>query len=221
MNDNKKIYGVLKTRVEIDNGEYISHKSGMSHYNLITKLGSDMEYQVNIDIQSDKNKPNVHIYYVQNYQNELIKQFDSIQDGFTALSSQASGLALDYLRNNLFPIENLSQASPMSAEQIAAILDQYLEDHEFVVAFGNMYSADSVLSDTHYGKTRYNQNNSLPPRGVDCVHLNQGSSGHYVSENGIYQDGALFVKATDGTYAAFFFAFDEQCYNTDNSGNCT
>jgi uncharacterized protein YukJ len=73
-----------------------------------------------------------------------------------------------------------------------------------------------------YGARR-SREQSQPPRGVDDVHLNQGTpnSQSQAQDNGIYQDGALLVQMPDNSYSAFFFAFAGQCFNTDDNGNCS
>jgi uncharacterized protein YukJ len=224
MNDGK-IYGVLKAQVEKDNGEFTSSKSKMSHYNLITKISGGEQYQVNIDIQSNPNQPNVLMYFVENYSNPILTDFDEFNNGFTDLSqpmateNSHNSFALDYLRDDLFPITKLSQGIPQSADSISQQLDSCLENHEFVVVFGTKYS-DSHENNNHYGRNRFHNNNQLPGQGVDDIHMNQGSEGNHASANGIYQDGALFVKRQNGSYTAVFFSFQEQCYQTDESGTC-
>lgn len=213
-------YGVLKAQVQVDKGEFTSWKTGMSHYNLITILDDQEQYQVNIDIQSTE-APNVRIVKIDNYSNPIVVQFDSLNNGFNPLKSQPGTLALDYLRENLFDISLLENATPLSAEAISAELDPYLDNHEYVTVFGTMYS-DSDSDRNSYGHKRYQQNNSLPSQGVHNAHMNQGSIGEHANDNGIYQDGAVFVKnATDGSFTAFFFAFTQQCFSTDSNGNCT
>lgn len=211
-------YGVLKAQVQTDNGEFTSSKTGMSHYNLITILNDQEEYQVNIDIQSDSS-PNVRLYSIDNYTNPIVAQFDGLSNGFNPLVSQSGTLALDYIRETLFDITQLENATPVSAEGLSTTLDKYLENQEYVVVFGTMYS-DQDSDKSSYGHRRYQQNNSLPSQGVHNVHYNQGSVGGHTNDNGIYQDGALFVKMPDASYSAFFFAFSEQCFNTDTNGDC-
>jgi uncharacterized protein YukJ len=211
-------YGVLKAQVQTDNGEFTSSKTGMSHYNLITILNDQEEYQVNIDIQSDSS-PNVRLYAIDNYTNPIVTQFDGLSNGFNPLVSQSGTLALDYIRETLFDITQLENATPISAEGLSTTLDKYLENQEYVVVFGTMYS-DQDSDKSSYGHRRYQQNNSLPSQGVHNVHYNQGSVGEHTNDNGIYQDGALFVKMPDASYSAFFFAFSEQCFNTDTNGDC-
>jgi uncharacterized protein YukJ len=38
-------------------------------------------------------------------------------------------------------------------------------------------------------------------------------------DNGVYQDGAIFVEYPGDKWRAFFFAFQSQTFDTDNKGN--
>ena len=49
--------------------------------------------------------------------------------------------------------------------------------------------------------------------------MNQGNSGKYKKDNGIYQDGCLIVAYPDAKWSAFFFAFQSQSFDTDDHGN--
>ncbi|CAF0789788.1 unnamed protein product [Didymodactylos carnosus] len=204
-----KVYGVLKAKITTDNGEYKSNRTGMSHYNLITTDDQEKnpeQYQVNIDIQS-LHEPNVHIYFIDNYKNSLLEQFSTLDDGFTPLESNADTLALDYIRENLFPIKDLTQSTALSADEIASVLDKYLESDPNIIVFGTKYDDKTKLSKEHYGKKRALYQNK-PTKGVDDVHLNQTVGKNNEDE---YQDGALFVETEPGSYTAFFFAFTNQC----------
>lgn len=213
-------YGVLKAQVQTDNGEFTSQKTGMSHYNLITILDDQEQYQVNIDIQSTET-PNVSVVKIDQYSNSIVNQFDDLQNGFTPLNSEQGGLALDYLREDLFDITLLENAGYTSAEDLSTLLDGFMENNEHVIVFGTMYS-DSDSDRRSYGHRRYQSNTNLPSQGVHNAHMNQGSEGEHANDNGTYQDGAVFVKnAADGSYTAFFFCFAQQCFATDDSGNCT
>lgn len=46
--------------------------------------------------------------------------------------------------------------------------------------------------------------------GVDNIHFNQGSQEHHKGSNGIYQDGAIFIK-NKKSYTAVFICFVGQC----------
>lgn len=49
--------------------------------------------------------------------------------------------------------------------------------------------------------------------------MNQGNSGKYKKDNGVYQDGGLVFQYPNGKWQAFFFAFQSQTFDTDDQGN--
>jgi uncharacterized protein YukJ len=49
--------------------------------------------------------------------------------------------------------------------------------------------------------------------------MNQGNSGKYKKDNGVYQDGRLVFQYPDGKWLAFYFAFQSQTFKTDAKGN--
>jgi uncharacterized protein YukJ len=49
--------------------------------------------------------------------------------------------------------------------------------------------------------------------------MNQGNSGQYARDNGVFQDGALYFEYPGDKWRAFFFAFQSQTFDTDDRGN--
>ena len=49
--------------------------------------------------------------------------------------------------------------------------------------------------------------------------MNQGNSGKWKKDNGVFQDGAIYVEYPDDRWRAFFFAFQSQTFDTDDKGN--
>ncbi|MFY4703060.1 DUF2278 family protein [Burkholderia glumae] len=49
--------------------------------------------------------------------------------------------------------------------------------------------------------------------------MNQGNSGSYKKDNGVYQDGCLMLRYPDGSWLAVFIAFQSQTFDTDDHGN--
>lgn len=207
-----KIYGVLRACVIADNGENHSHRTDMSHYNLLSvdngANGVSEQYQINIDIQSLQS-PNVKCVCLDPFNNESIS-FENIPLGFTPLTSNENDLvALDLIRRPVFDLNLLTQSQALTADEIAAKLDVYLKQGQpNVIVFGTKYDDQPDLPAEHYGKQRALKEHK-PSRGVDDIHMNQvvGKDGH------AYQDGALFIEkpSADKTYVAFFFCFDSQC----------
>lgn len=248
-----KIYGVLKATLTKDRGESSSQRSHLSHFNLTTSAAGE-GYQVNIDIQSHPHEADVKYYIIENFGGgdgskdagtdaSLKQQFADIQEGFTPLQPEPGGLALDLVKNPLFCVDDLKDATPQTPDEISQMLNGYLENPDTVaslIVFGTKY--DDSNNDYHeqynhyhyhdhndwhrdrhmYGVRRYREDpqSQLPPRGVDDVHLNQGSGPQHSKDNGPYQDGALFIEHQDGSYTGIFFAFASQCFDTDANGNC-
>src|ERR1700722_6047420 len=153
-----KVYGVLRAHVTADNGEDHSHKTDMSHYNLIT---SDIEqtqineqYQINIDIQS-LHSANVKIFSIDPFNNGSIP-FSTIPNGFTPLLTNINDpLALDLVRRPLFDLKLLIDSSPIDADQIASKLDVYFKENKpNVIVFGTKYDDQHFQQSNHYGKQR-------------------------------------------------------------------
>jgi hypothetical protein len=213
------VYGVLRTEVFADEGEKTSKRTGLTHYNITTTAiavenGTTQHYKVNIDIQSNPKKPDVLCCQISDYStvSNVVKMFSKfpknqfLQLGGPRPEGRASedtisDFALDYLREQLFPPKELFTSLPQSADDLAHSLDHFLRDHEEIVVYG----------------IRYDDGRSV---GIHDVHMNQGSVGKYKAANGIYHDGALFVRRNE-VWSGFFFAFTEESSRTDDAGNPT
>ena len=58
-------------------------------------------------------------------------------------------------------------------------------------------------------------------QGIHDIHMNQGNpKGPFQKDNGIWQDGAIFIELpASGKWIAVFLAFQTESWTTDNSGN--
>jgi uncharacterized protein YukJ len=148
----------------------------------------------------------------------------ALPSGMTPLASQPNGLALDYVRERIGGQPMITLASltllPESAanerlakalsDAVIALISQAIADgNATLYAFGSAY-ADGGRVD-----------------GIHDIHMNQGNpvSGGYAGDNGIWQDGAMFLQ-TPGvssnsaeTWAAVFLAFQTESWDTDGNGD--
>jgi uncharacterized protein YukJ len=154
--------------------------------------------------------------------------------GMTALKSEPGGLALDFVRSTvngqpmvtkaqmtLLP-EMKAKVKAANAEDemiqrsrakalenaVVTLLNMTIADKDGVIyAFGSAY-ADSGTVD-----------------GIHDIHMNQGNpvggkNGGFSGDNGVWQDGALFINLpSKGTWTAVFIAFQTESWTTDSAGN--
>ena len=135
--------------------------------------------------------------------------------GFTALPTGPGGRGLDYLRDDLFPIDAMAPIPPEGqGVTLRNLLDGQIErakaDHSAVViAFGEFF--EDRGRDATFGFT--------PERGVHDVHMMQGNEGSFADDNRINGDGALFIRFAGGETIALFVRFSTQTTKTDDRGN--
>ncbi len=119
-----------------------------------------------------------------------------------------TGIAIDYIRDHLItrdamtllPIGDIHTLK----DQIVTVVNQAIEDENGVIyAFGSFF-ADSD------GTT-----------GIHDIHMNQGNPrNNHGADNGIRQDGALFVfLPATSVWISVYIAFQTQIWITDDQGN--
>jgi uncharacterized protein YukJ len=197
-------YGVLVGKVVGSDREDGDPKS--PHYQIFV-VGGEQTYRVPVNVQSQNDSE--LLFYVDNdFSNEeMIQRLTMLGDGFHLLKSKEEGLAVDYIRSRYFEREQMQALSASVAGQdneLQELINRYVtkakeerEDGSEIYVFGSPF-----------------------PGGLHDIHMNQGNSGQWRTDNGTWQDGALiFYFALDRVYKAIFLAFQTQSWNTDIKGN--
>ncbi|MCC8482985.1 MAG: YukJ family protein [Rickettsia endosymbiont of Labidopullus appendiculatus] len=194
-------------------------KYTMTHHNLIVQA-NQLYYQVNIDTQSDS-RANVKLYYVdQLNNNELLTNLAKLgNEGLFRLDKLNQAYRLDYFRSGILQIDYLKNSLVKSWQEISSLLDAHIIRGTKICILGESYDDTETRAVVPYGLQLKQQHSQLPPRGIHDIHLNQGNYNPHSKDNGIYQDGAIFIETPNNSIKAFFFMFDEQSLNTDDSGN--
>ena len=136
--------------------------------------------------------------------------------GFTALDRVAGDSALDYVRERISGSPMITRADmtllPIPTQNpqdqlknaVVELLNQAVADQN-----GTIYAFGSGFSDPN-GKT-----------GIHNIHMNQGNpAGNFANDNGVWQDGALFVNLpANKEWIALFIAFQTESWQTDNNGD--
>ncbi|MBW4633301.1 MAG: DUF2278 family protein [Iphinoe sp. HA4291-MV1] len=218
-------YGILKCHAIAGKMEL---GKDTPHYQVHVK-DSQSSYRLAINVRSSQ-KPFDLLYFVDDdFQHFITDKLDQLGFGFKKLEDsdrQAGGIALDYIRGNLFKVNNMKPLPfnlPGENNDLNELIDSYIqraiETQAVVYAFGEPWGIDKPENkpDKVFG--------FQPGRGVHNLHMNQGNSGNFAQENGVYQDGALLIHypSAGGSrerWVAAFFAFQSQSFHTDDrTGN--
>ena len=148
----------------------------------------------------------------------------ALTDGMTALKSAAGGLALDFVREQIggrpmitreqmtllpevergvsFKAEPASAPSKALENAVVTLLNGAVASGDATVyAFGSAYADKGVVD------------------GIHDIHMNQGNpTNNHGGDNGVWQDGALFLE-TGGGWTAVFLAFQTESWTTDAAGD--
>jgi uncharacterized protein YukJ len=133
-------------------------------------------------------------------------------EGFTGLPIGLGGEGLDYVRDGLFPIEDMQPlAADGSGTTLLDLLDEEIErakidDEAMAIAFGEYFTDRG--SDETFG--------FRPEQGVHDIHMMQGNRGSFADDNRVNGDGAFFIRFARGETTALFARFTAQEIATDD-----
>ena len=209
----KYTYGVLVGRVT-DGQENPGGKS--PHYEILVDAAGT-PYRVAVNIQSVEGSE-VLAYFDPTYEGETKLGLAGLArgaQGFSALTKGPGGAGLDYLRDNLFPIDKMTSIPPAgSGVTLSSLIDAQIERAKqdslaVLIAVGDGFDDDQTVEKVGFALGR----------GVHDIHMMQGNSGDFARDNRINGDGALFIRFSGGETIALFVRFQSQSVHTDDNGN--
>jgi uncharacterized protein YukJ len=208
-------YSVLKG--DPTSGRVQFNSAGKNPHYQITLQAGGKAYQVAVNIQSDDGSE--VLYLVDHaFVPPDPAALAALPMGLKGLASQPGGLALDFVRETVAgsPMVEKSNMTllpktlPAGARhndlnnEVVDLLNRAVQDPDGVIyAFGDAFADGGT------------------PDGIHDIHMNQGNPpGNHERDNGIWQDGGLFVSlpATQA-WIAVFIAFQTESWNTDSDGN--
>lgn len=140
----------------------------------------------------------------------------ALRDGMTPLKSTSGGLALDFVREQIggAPMVTKAQMTLLPKALTDRVRAQALENA--VVQLLNEAVADGAATVYAFGSA-FSDRGVVD--GIHDIHMNQGNpTNNHGGDNGIWQDGALFLEMKGGL-TAVFLAFQTQSWTTDAAGN--
>lgn len=208
-------YGVLK-------GMPIGHlrDADDDHYQILIKAGSTM-YRIAVNVKSAApNAPSTVLFLTTTaLPDAWVSALRALDEGYQKLSSKPNGLALDYQRSGIVKTDSMQPVPPdapgadndLKDKLEAAIVKAIATPGAIVYALGERWGPEQNKRDQYF--------QFRPGNGIHDIHMNQGNTGKWKRDNGVFQDGAIVVELPDAKPRAFFFAFQSQSLPTNDNGN--
>jgi uncharacterized protein YukJ len=214
-------YGVLAGQVVDRRAE---GGTDTPHYQVHVR-GGGVDHRIAVNVLSRQHPSELLYLADEAFRHPLVQELASLPDGFSPLPSAAGGLALDFIRANLFDralLRPVPATAPGPDNDLADKLDHFVEraaaDPEArVFAFGQRWGPEPGVPDKVFGFS--------PGNGVHDIHMNQGNSQEFRHDDGVWQDGGLLLHYPGSTpsgaqgqdqWVAIFLAFQSQAWHTDD-----
>jgi uncharacterized protein YukJ len=206
-------YGVLAGRVV---GRRAEGGTDTPHYQVHVR-GGGADYRVAVNVLSREHPSELLYLADEAFDHPLVQELPALPEGFGELPSAAGGLALDFIRANLFDrtlLRPVPATAPGPDNDLADKLDHFVERAEAdpaarMYAFGQRWGPEPGVPDKVFGFS--------PGNGVHDIHMNQGNSQQFRNDDGVWQDGGLLLAFPDqGQWVAVFLAFQSQAWHTDD-----
>lgn len=213
----KKGYAILKGIV-VDSQQ----ATGTSPHYQIRVVDDTKNHRISVNVRSKYHPKELEFILIPDFHHPILEKLAELPLGLTRLGKtkeerMKSGIALDFIRMNLFdrtqmrPIP-LSHPGPDNDlnEKIGAYVEYLMGDeNNRIYAFGEPWW-DEKEPDRYFG--------FHPGNGIHDIHMNQGNLiEKHRHEDGVYQDGGLiFYIAAEDRYVAYFTKFQSQSWHTDD-----
>ncbi|MEP7377681.1 MAG: DUF2278 family protein [Chitinophagaceae bacterium] len=212
-------YGVLVGNVinKMDSPAAVQKNPGSKPHFQILVEANNTKHRIAVNVKSDQQPSDLQFFLADDYQHPILSHIKTLPVGFSNLPKQTNTAALDYIRGNLFDIHDMKimptlQGGPNN--DLNDIFNVHVEHAinspgALLYAFGSKWGPENNKEDAYF--------DFLPGNGVHDIHMNQGNTGSHSGDNGIYQDGGLFIFYPDeNRWLAMFMKFQSQVVHTDD-----
>ena len=205
-------YGVLKGKaIEVRLG------AGQSPHYQVRIIDDTIDYRIAVNVKSQLPPSDVEFVVIERFAHPVTAIVEALPRGFTTLRREPGSGALDFIRGNLFERTKM-RPLPFSVpgfdndlnEKLDRAMQRAVADEDAVVyAFGERWGPEPTTKDKYFG--------FLPGNGIHDIHMNQGNSGRFVGDDGVFQDGGLLIHFPDQhEWTAIFLKFQSQSWHTDD-----
>src|SRR4051812_6951973 len=207
-------YGVLAGRVVDTRRE---GSADTPHYQIRLVDGTGTEYRAAVNVLSQQS-PSELLYLVDDdFRHPLTDALPAPVSGWTELARQPGRANLDFIRGNLFDRADMHTLAPVvvgSDNDLADLLDHYVQRalrgaRADAYVHGQRFGPEPTTPDKVFG--------FLPGNGVHDVHMNQGNSGRFRRDDGVWQDGGMLLHfPAESRWVGVFLAFQSKAWHTDD-----
>lgn len=212
-------YGVLAGSItdSLDSSAAVQKNPGSKPHFQILAEADNVKYRIAVNVKSDQQPSDLQFYLNDNYKHPVLDHIKDLPAGFSKLNNKPNTAALDYIRGNLFDFSDLRIVPSVVSgpdNDLNDIFDVHVQHAintagALVYAFGSRWGPETNKKDEYF--------NFLPGNGIHDIHMNQGNTGSHAKDNGIYQDGGLFIHYPDEQrWVAMFLKFQSQVVHTDD-----
>lgn len=209
-----KAYGVLI-------GRAIGRRLGSGsspHYQIHLVDETGVNYRIAVNVRSQL-APSELMYHIKShFEHPVTAIVADLPSGFTRLTPNPTSGALDLIRGNLLqpglmtplPVQVPGPDNDLN-EKLDQIVQRAMADEEALVyAFGERWGPEPGKADNYFG--------FVPGNGIHDIHMNQGNTGSFASDDGVWQDGGLLFRfPQQGEWTAVFLKFQSQSWHTDDA----
>jgi uncharacterized protein YukJ len=206
-------YGVLAGRVVDRRAE---GGTDSPHYQVQVRA-SGVDYRVAVNVLSQLHPSELLYVADEAFDHPLLRELPGVAEGFTLLPRGPGGVALDFIRANLFDRQRMRPVpatAPGPDNDLADKLDHFVgramtDPAARVYAFGQRWGPEPGTADKVFGFS--------PGNGVHDIHMNQGNAQQFRGDDGVWQDGGLLLSFPAlEQWVAIFLAFQSQAWHTDD-----
>ena len=163
------------------------------HYQVDIRAAGTI-YRIAVNVKSSES-PSELLYLVnESFRHPILARLDDLRQGFTLLPVQPGGIALDFIRGNLFDRSEMRLLPPNLpgpdndlTDRIEHFVQRAIDEPDAVVfAFGQRWGPEQGVPDKTFG--------FRPGNGIHDIHMNQGNIAAFRSDDGVWQDGGLILR---------------------------
>jgi uncharacterized protein YukJ len=206
-----KRYGVLK-------GTAIDRRlgAGQSPHYQVHIVDEQLDHRIAVNVKSALTPSTLEYLVVEDFRHPITQGLAELSPGFHPLPSGPGGLALDFIRGNLFDprdMRTLPHDVPGPDNDLNEKIDHFVQramsaEEAEVYAFGEKWGPEDK-KDKYFG--------FRPGAGIHDIHMNQGNVERFRRDDGVWQDGGLlFHFPGEGRWVGIFLKFQSQSWHTDD-----